>query len=190
MPLFAKVKNCELSSLKIRCLHPPKVFFSIFTKIFLQSWLPSKAKWKQISDLIRFSTYESNIMFVVAVWTEYRAPAPLKCLSLGFFLLLVSTEHPSFVYGIIWMRDRTLFFSYNTVSDFTGSRFTLTFESPNSYDVRCLTSQILYFVSFQRHHHPKACLSKVRDFSGLFWNKTSQSSWFFLRWKRVKRSAF
>ena len=43
MPLFAKVKNCELSSLKIRCLHPPKVFFSIFTKIFYnRGYLPGK----------------------------------------------------------------------------------------------------------------------------------------------------
>lgn len=168
MPLFSKVKNCELSSLKIRCLHPPKVFCSIFTKIFLLKYFYNRGYLPRQNGS-RFPIWSaspptrSNIMFVVAVWTEYTAPAPLKCLSLGFFFYYWCQLNICLLSTVLFDWETGLYF-FRIISDFTGSRFTLTSEWPNSYDV----SQILYFVSFQRHHDRGACFSKVRDFSGLY----------------------
>lgn len=128
-----KIVNCRLWKF-VACIHQ-KCFSLFLLKYFYnRGYLPRQNGSRfPIWSASPPTSSRSNIMFVVAAWTEHRAPAPLKCLSLGFFLLLVSTEHQSFVYGIIWLRDRTLFF--RIISDFTGSRFTLTFESPNSYDV-------------------------------------------------------
>ena len=125
-----KIVDCRLWKF-VACIHQ-KCFSLFLLKYFYNRGYLPRQNGSRFPIWSASPPTRSNIMFVAA-WTEHRAPAPLKCLSLGFFLLLVSTEHQSFVYGIIWLRDRTLFF--RIISDFTGSHFTLTFESPNSYDV-------------------------------------------------------
>lgn len=156
-----KILNCRLWKF-VACIHQ-KCFYLFLLKYFYNRGYLPRQNGSRFPIWSASPPTRSNIMFVVAVWTEYTAPAPLKCLSLGFFFYYWCQLNICLLSTVLFDWETGLYF-FRIISDFTGSRFTLTSEWPNSYDV----SQILYFVSFQRHHDPGACFSKVRDFSGLF----------------------
>lgn len=81
-----KIVNCRLWKF-VACIHQ-KCFYLFLLKYFYNRGYLPRQNGSRFPIWSASPPTRSNIMFVVAVWTEYTAPAPLKCLSLGFFFII------------------------------------------------------------------------------------------------------
>ena len=168
-----KIVNCRPWKF-VACIHQ-KCFSLFLLKYFYNRGYLPRQTGSRFPIWSASPPTRSNIMFVVAVWTGYRAPAPLKCLSLGFFYWRQLSICPLSAVLFDW-ETGLYFFLYNKW--FYRKSFHVNLWIAEQL-WRCLTSQILYFVSFQRHHRPRACFSKVRDlaFFGLKLHNPLGFSW-------------